>query len=355
MTKVTVFKAAQGLTLYETASRALAACRTVDEVKTWHDKAAALQEYARRAKDGTLIAEAVEVRELAERRLGEVIAEHKGAGGLAHTGRPPKIGRSGRPISLGLDELGVSKDLSSRSQKKAALPEAKFKALVAERARLAKAAAEGDREIVKAAKAHRHAEVRARRKQREEELAGRILKLPQKRYGVILADPEWRFETYSDAGKTNTSAENHYPTSSLEEIKRRDVASIAAKDCSLWLWSTGPMLPQALEVMAAWGFEYRARVVWGKLGNPGTGYWFRDRAEELLLGIRGNVPAPAPGDQWESLITSPKGRHSEKPDWQYALIEAYFPNVPKLELNARKARKGWDAWGLEAPIAAAAE
>lgn len=86
----------------------------------------------------------------------------------------------------------------------------------------------------------------------------------------------------------------------------------------------------------------------------GTGYWFVNKHEILLVGTRGNVPAPAQGTQWESVVTAPRGRHSEKPEVFYELIEAYFPNLPKIELNLRGApRPGWDGWGNEARLEAA--
>jgi N6-adenosine-specific RNA methylase IME4 len=108
------------------------------------------------------------------------------------------------------------------------------------------------------------------------------------------------------------------------------------------------MLPDALRVMAAWGFEFKSSAVWVK-DRVGTGYWFRNAHELLLLGTRGDIPCPAMGDQWESVIDSPVGAHSEKPEEAYELIEAYFPNLPKIELNARQRRVGWDCWGLECP------
>ena len=144
------------------------------------------------------------------------------------------------------------------------------------------------------------------------------------------------------------AADNHYATSTLDTIKARDVPSIAADDCVLFLWATAPMMPQALQVMEAWGFDYVSQCVWVK-DKAGTGYWFRNKHELLLVGTRGKIPAPLEGTQWESVITAPRGRHSEKPEAVYRLIEEYYPLLPKIELNARKARKGWDAWGLEAP------
>jgi N6-adenosine-specific RNA methylase IME4 len=79
------------------------------------------------------------------------------------------------------------------------------------------------------------------------------------------------------------------------------------------------------------------------------GFWFRSRHEILLVATKGNVPAPAHGTQWASVVEAPRGRHSEKPAIFYELIEAYFPSLPKIELFARAARANWDRWGNEAP------
>lgn len=68
-------------------------------------------------------------------------------------------------------------------------------------------------------------------------------------------------------------ADNHYATSELDAIKARDIQSIAADDCVLFLWSTAPMQPQAYEVMAAWSFDYKSQTIWDK-GELGTGYCF---------------------------------------------------------------------------------
>jgi N6-adenosine-specific RNA methylase IME4 len=185
------------------------------------------------------------------------------------------------------------------------------------------------------------------RKEKELRLGAKQIALPQKKYGVILADPEWKFETWSQLGLVNTSPDNHYPTSALAEIKARGVASISADDCVLFLWGTVPMTPQALEVMAAWGFRYVTNFAWVK-DHPGTGYWNRNQHETLFIGTKGKPPAPAPGTQWSSVIFAPVGEHSEKPERVLEMIEAYFPTLPKIELNRRgAARAGWDAWGNE--------
>jgi N6-adenosine-specific RNA methylase IME4 len=83
--------------------------------------------------------------------------------------------------------------------------------------------------------------------------------------------------------------------------------------------------------------------------GTGTGYWNRNKHELLLVGTRGNVPAPAMGTQWDSVIAAAVGEHSAKPDAALKMIEAYFPSIPKIELNCRGVpRPGWAAWGNEA-------
>jgi N6-adenosine-specific RNA methylase IME4 len=187
-----------------------------------------------------------------------------------------------------------------------------------------------------------------RREDREAELGAKIKALPDRRFGVIYADPAWRFEVWSEESGSGRSASAHYGTTGIEAIKALDVASIAAPDSILFMWAIAPMLPEALAVLAGWGFTYKTHAIWFK-DKIGLGYWLRGKHELLLIGTRGRVPAPAPGTQWESVITAPIGRHSAKPELFLEMIEKLYPNVPKIELNRRgKARPGWDAWGAEA-------
>ena len=162
----------------------------------------------------------------------------------------------------------------------------------------------------------------------------------------------WRFEPWSRTTGMNRAADNHYGTMSLAEIKAIRVP--AAPDCVLFLWATQPMLPQALDVMQAWGFRYVSHWVWEK-DRIGLGYWSRNVHELLLIGTRGDVPAPLPGAQLDSIIQAPRGVHSEKPEVFARIIEQMFPAVPKLEMFARAHREGWNAWGNEAPGAEDAE
>ena len=185
------------------------------------------------------------------------------------------------------------------------------------------------------------------REEREQALAAKQQALPIKKYGVILADPEWRFEPWSRETGLDRAADNHYPTSPLDSILERNVASIAGDDSVLFLWATVPMLPQALQGMSAWGFTYRSHLIWKK-DCIATGYWFRNAHELLLVGSKGNIPAPAMGAQWTSIVEAPVTRHSAKPERFLEMIEQYFPTLPKIELNRRGLpREGWDGWGNE--------
>lgn len=119
---------------YEAACRALAECKSVDEVKTWVDKAAAMQAYGRMAKDKTLEVDAAEIRIRSERRLGEMLTATKAEGGLnqaATLKRGPVVVSNDHGKSPKLADAGISKDLSSRAQKLAAVPEADFEAELA--------------------------------------------------------------------------------------------------------------------------------------------------------------------------------------------------------------------------------
>lgn len=123
------------LVKYESACRALAECKAIDEVKEWVDKAAAMQAYSRMAKDKTLEIDAAEIRIRAERRLGQMLAGQKADAGLSSGARMAGKTTDGSAVvnhdhRPKLSDAGISKDLSSKAQKLAAVPEAEFEAEV---------------------------------------------------------------------------------------------------------------------------------------------------------------------------------------------------------------------------------
>jgi ParB-like chromosome segregation protein Spo0J len=131
----------------------------------------------------------------------------------------------------------------------------------------------------------RSAVKQSRRSHREAGLAAATEKaskaLGTKLYSVISADPPWRFEPRSRDTGMDRSADNHFPTMTVERICEMKVP--AADDAVLFLWATVPMLPEALDVMKAWGFTYRSHCVWKK-DRVGMGFWFRNIHELLLVG-----------------------------------------------------------------------
>lgn len=188
------------------------------------------------------------------------------------------------------------------------------------------------------------------RDKRERDTAGEI---PAGKFGVIVCDDEWDHVVWSRNTGMDRHASNHYETAddahTAAELHERTKARFecAADDCFLGMWATVQHLAIAVDLLRLRGFRYVSHYVWGK-DKIGLGYWNRNKHEILLIGIKGDIPCPAPGTQWESLIMAPRGDHSAKPEIFLELIEAYFPTLPKIELNRRgPARPGWDAWGLE--------
>jgi N6-adenosine-specific RNA methylase IME4 len=331
---------------YDAACKALAAAKRVDDAKNIKDKAEALRAYARQAKNPQLEADAWEIRKRAEDKLGELSAALDKAE-RARTDLRPVKGKQTKMQAL--KAAGISTSAANRYEQFNRLPtREKERRITQGRAAIEAGKSAADALI-------RQDDKKQRRSEREQELATKIKALPNSKVGVIVADPEWRWEPWSRETGMDRAADNHYPTSVLDVIKARDVASIAADDCVLFLWATNPMLPHALAVMEAWGFTYVSNYCWGK-DKIGSGYWNREKHELLLIGTRGKIPCPAPGEQSDSLIMAPRGEHSEKPEVFLEMIERYFPTLPKIELNRRgPPRPGWDAWGLEVEASEAAE
>ena len=134
---------------------------------------------------------------------------------------------------------------------------------------------------------------------------------------------------------------------SLDEIKALDVASRAAPDCVLWLWTTNPHLPESFEVLEAWGFTYKTMLTWTK-DRFGTGHWLRCQTEHVLLAVRGK-PTITLTNQTTALHAA-VGRHSQKLATFYEVVEALCPAPPggRLEMFQRTPRPGWVGYGDEA-------
>lgn len=172
---------------------------------------------------------------------------------------------------------------------------------------------------------------------------------PAEGFGLIMADPPWAFANFSAKGHAK-GAHAQYRCMDLPSIKALPVGDLAAPDCVLWLWATNPMLPQALDVLAAWGFTFKTAGHWvkrtatGKLAF-GTGYLLRSAGEPFLIGTRGK---PKTSRSVRSVVDAARREHSRKPEEAYAAAEMLRPDVARLDLFSRGSRDGWTSWGDEA-------
>lgn len=183
-------------------------------------------------------------------------------------------------------------------------------------------------------------------------------------FGVVLADPPWSFKVYSerDPHFIAKSAQGHYRCQSLDDIKALPVRSLLLPNAWVITWATAPMLPQAIEVLRAWGLTYVTAGAWAKRSSTGkkwafgTGYVCRSAAEFFLIAKHGspkvkskNIRNLIATDGWEGpCIEEAIRQHSRKPDQQYELAEA-LGDGPYLELFSRGGgREGWSYFGDEA-------
>lgn len=179
-------------------------------------------------------------------------------------------------------------------------------------------------------------------------LASFIALRPAGGFDLIMADPPWSYEMRSEKGYEK-SPDAHYDTMSIEAIKALPVEALAGPNCLLWLWAVGPMLPQALEVIRAWGFTFKTGGHWAKVGDSGkqhfgTGYILRNAGEPWLIATRG---APKTTRSVRSVIIAPVREHSRKPEKAFAEAEKLMPEARRLELFSRQQRPGWSVWGNE--------
>jgi N6-adenosine-specific RNA methylase IME4 len=281
--------------------------------------AVAAESFAKAALDDEAVREAVDVKLEAQRKAGQVLTKMAKNGERQVRGGDRKSDQSNSPVTLNV--LGITKNQSSLWQKQGALPAREWAAY----------------------------------KQVAFDRVGRVFKkffggdghesesppLPAGVFDVILADPPWQ---YDFAETDSRKVENQYPTMSVEEIAALAVPS--ADSAVLYLWATAPKLREALTVLSAWGFEYTTNLVWVK-PQIGMGYWARGRHELLLVGTKGEPRVPKPANRPESVIESPRTRHSAKPDEVRRLIEKALPSGTRLQLFAREEWPGWTSWGNE--------
>ena len=175
------------------------------------------------------------------------------------------------------------------------------------------------------------------------------MKLPDKKYRIIYADPPWAYRSFEKM-EMRGLAKNHYSTMSIEQIMDLPVCDIADNDCMLFLWATFPSIDMALKVIESWGFVYKtAGFVWIKTDKnsqkpkTGMGWYTKSNAEVVLIGRKGSFTKQH--DNVCQVIISTASDHSKKPDEVRKRIIKLCGDLPRIELFARTQIHGWDTWG----------
>ena len=182
-----------------------------------------------------------------------------------------------------------------------------------------------------------------------------MIKLPNKKYNIIYADPPWKYkESWG-----NGSNEHTYPTMTNKDIKNMPVADIAEDKAHLYLWVTNPFIKEGLEVCESWGFEYKTLLTWIKTYKDGTpemgmGYYFRGCTEHIIFGVKGKMKCINKTTKNMFMEVNPR-LHSRKPNSTRDLIVNSSGDLPRIELFARpnydllsdQESDDWDLWGNE--------
>lgn len=321
------------LATVERALHMLGSVTTLNEVIDFRNQAEALRVLAQRSRYGLAAQNAcAEIRIRAERKIGISLD----AMDRQRVGRPQLVARGDYYGVPRLRDLGITKSISYRARRLAEIPTELFETYIAD-------AVEGYDELtcrglILHAERQTHAE-RSRQRIRGGAVADLVaFAAAGHRVGTVLVDPPWEI--------TGASNLLPYEAITIEDIKALPVAAFCAERAHCHLWCLpNPTLFRAEEILVAWGFRPVSILTWGKTGALGRGGYWRHQTEHLVTGVRGDA------DRFDdkglsSWIEAPRGRHSEKPEVIYEMVERGSP-PPRVELFARIRRPGWFAWGHE--------
>lgn len=178
------------------------------------------------------------------------------------------------------------------------------------------------------------------------------MKLPNKKYNIIYADPPWKYPKSGGIKSARGLAKKYYCEMELEDIKKLRVQDIANENCYLFLWATAPNILEAIEVLNTWGFNFfTIAFVWIKKNKKSDGLFWgmgnstRANAEFVLLGRKGKLKRYSA--KIHQIIMSRIREHSRKPDEVRNKIVELYGDLPRIELFARQRFEGWDVWGNE--------
>lgn len=175
-------------------------------------------------------------------------------------------------------------------------------------------------------------------------------------FRVIVADPPWA--PADSLGKRGAAA--NYNVMRFEDICMLQLPPIA-DDAILFLWRLASMQEEAFAVAHMWGFDVKTEIVWAKRNKQllvdeedwteddlafGMGRSVRGAHETCLICTRGKYTKLIKNHSIRSVFTAPIGKHSEKPDKFFDIVESLVDGEgPFLELFSRRQRAGWHCIG----------
>ncbi len=343
-------EATEALILRDNARQQLEQIRTIDSGLTYLNKVQAMQTWAKAEKmDAELQNTIAEQKIRTQRKLGELLKEGQERGEVASQSKNPggnfgiKELNTKKDIKT-LSEIGLTPHQSMNFKMMASIDEDEFETVIHEKQQKVKEAVS---ELTTAGVL-----AYIRKKQNEDrrsdmrESHDNIELTANKKYRVIYADPPWMYDKGKELSDKYGDVLKHYPAMETEDICLLPVSELCENNCVLFMWATAPKLPEALQVIEAWGFQYKTNIVWDKVKHN-FGFYFSVRHELLLIAGRGSS-TPDSKKLHDSVISIERSsKHSEKPEYFRQLIDSMYTAGNKIELFARKPTDGWYVWGNE--------
>lgn len=176
--------------------------------------------------------------------------------------------------------------------------------------------------------------------------------LPSRKYSIIYADPPWKFRNKATGGSMISGAESKYKCMALKDVKKLPIADICDKDCFLFLWWIAAMPQEAIDVVAAWGFQLKTMTAFSWIKQTkklkdhfGMGFYTRQQQEHCLIAVKG-MPKVISHSVRQN-VRAINEKHSQKPAIARDKIVELCGDLPRIELFARERAVDWDIWGDE--------
>ena len=316
------------LILWDKMKSAIAECHSAREIAQLRNQAEAYRYALKQAKESPeVIKKAEEIKLRAEWRAGGLLKIMKENGELDRGEGGDRKSQS-QPMTVKLSDIGITKNESSKWQKINGIPEADLEIYIEVQDALTTAGALNFKKNL----------------DRQERVDTTETPRLEGKYRIIYADPPWKYG--SDYQDKFGHARSHYSTMDQSELCDLPVKEICMPNCVLFLWVTSPKLPEGLEILQSWGFDYKTSFVWDKVKHN-YGNYNSVRHEFLLIGGKGSS-TPDVKKLYDSVVSIERSnKHSEKPEYFRKLIDELYPTGDRIELFSRKELEGWNTWGSE--------